>query len=73
MSKRVDENAVLIAANASEIAAGKSRTDGHDAALSDLSERVRNLEQKPQITENQTNVRACLSQEYLLARRSIRL
>ena len=73
LSKRVDENAALITANTSEIAAGNARIDGHDAALSDLNERVRNLEQRPQITEHQTGVRACLSQEYLFARRSIRL
>ena len=73
ISKRVDENAGAIASNSSAIAGNKARIDGHDDMLANLSERMRSLEQKSQTGDNQVGVRASLSQDYLLARRSIRL
>ena len=73
VSKRVDENTGSIAANSSAIAGNKARIDGHDNVLANLSERMRSLEQKSHTPDSQVNIRANLSQEYLLARRSIRL
>lgn len=73
LSQRVDVNADNIAGNARAIDANKSRAEENEDNIWKLTARVRSLEHAPHQPSAPATTRATLSQEYLFARRSIRL
>ena len=73
LSQRVDDNASKIASKAQAINGNRTKAEENEDNIRNLTARVRTLEQAPHHPPAPTVTRATLSQEYLLARRSIRM
>ena len=73
LSQRVDSNAALIADNSALIAKQADTAAGQGAELAALSSRVADLERGGVQRGNRSHKRAILTDDYLFARRSLRL
>ena len=73
LSRRIDANVSDIASNTTAIAAHEKKLESQKTDLVRLEERVRSIEKGNAVPSARTHTKAVLSQDYILARRSVRL
>ena len=71
LSQRIDTNVSSIAANSAAIVVHDTRLENHRSDIDGLEERIRAIEKGKIAPPFRAHTRAVLSQDYLLARRSI--